>query len=123
MGDVIQRLTTTAEDMFDCTHGPAMAFFEMPQRGADPIRVVYVTYAVRGEDIDMLEKWMLIKVLTPLEDKGGTRLFWRLGTCFDVSVDDELYYLRTRLAVLDDDLNAVVINDAVKPEGGESASA
>lgn len=120
MGDVIQRLTTTAEDMFDCTHGPAMAFFEMPQRGADPIRVVYVTYVVSGDDIDDLEQWML-SVLMSLEDKGGTRLFWRLETRFSVEVYDERYYLRTRLAVLDDDLNAVVIKDAIKPEGGESA--
>lgn len=120
MGDVIQRLTTMAEDMFDCTHGPAMAFFEMPQRGADPIRVVYVTYVVSGDDIDDLEQWML-SVLMSLEDKGGTRLFWRLETRFSVEVYDERYYLRTRLAVLDDDLNAVVIKDAIKPEGGESA--
>ncbi len=130
MGDIIQRLTTVAEDLFDCSWGPSMAFFEIPQRDADIVRVIYRTYGVRGNDIDALEQWMLNKVLFPLSEKAGacsdprllrvSRLYWRLTTCFDVSVlDDELYYLRTRLAVLDAGLNEVMLESVIKPEGGE----
>ena len=114
MSDLIARLITVAEEYFDCEHGREAAFFMIPQRGAEDIFVKYVTYAVRGEDLKAMEQWFIDEVLHPLTQKAGDmgRLYWRLRTCFEVSLDTEdgKYTLRTRLAVLDDDLNPVVPN-------------
>ena len=123
MSDLIHRLVTIAEDLFDCDHGPEKAFFTFPQRDGEDIFVPYKTYSVRGMDLQLMEQWFIDEVLVPLSvqediEAGALRLYWRLRTCFDVELDttDGMYTLRTRLAVLDDDLNPVVAK-ACTPEG------
>ena len=123
MGDVIQRLREVAEQYFDCQHGVPMAFFEIPQRDGEDIRVIYVTYAVRGPDVFDLEQWMIDNVILPLMEKtdGQGKLYWRLAECFDMSLDtDGLYSLRTRIGVLDKDLNVVRLDEVMKHEGQPS---
>ena len=114
---IIERLTMVAEDEFDCQLGQPRAFFELPQRIGEDIRVIYVTYAFRGDELDRLEQAM-VDVLDRLSKKAGddARLYWRLSPAFHVELVDEQYYLRTRLAVLDCNLDPVVLDDVVKRE-------
>lgn len=120
MGDMIQRLRDVAEHYFDCTWGQPRAFFELPQRRGEDIRVTYVVYAVAGNDLAELEQWMIDEVLRPLDQKAGdgSRLYWRNDQCFNLTlIEGDRYYLRTRLAVLDKDLNEVRLDDLIKREG------
>ena len=121
MGDIVQRLREVTEQEFDCQHGLQQAFFELPQRGAESIRVTYVVYAFKGNDLNVLEQAMIDEVIVPLSQKAGAdaMLYWRLTDCYQVDVidDGEHYMLRTRIAVLDKDLNAVTLPDVVKTEG------
>lgn len=120
MGDLIQRLRDLTEECFDCTWGEPRAFFELPQRVGDDIRVIYYSYVARGDDLDELEHWFIDNVIMPLDEKAGdpSRLYWRLADCFHVSLEgDGLYSLRTRIAVLDKDLNVITLPDTLTPEG------
>jgi len=120
MGDLIQRLVTIAEEYFDCRHGERCCFFELPQRVGEDIRLIYVSYVIRGDDLPDLERWMIDNVLYPLALKAGdeARLWWRLEDCFAVLLDDDqLYTLRTRIVVTDKDLNPVILPDVLKQEG------
>ena len=125
---IIQAL----EDDFRCEFGPAMAFFELPQRSGEPVRVIYVTYAIQGEDLQDVENWFFEHVIDPLREKTGGDgfLYWRnpervlvypitsktLSSGAQVTRNPPLYKIRTRFAVLDKDLNPVVVPDH-KPEG------
>lgn len=119
MSDIVDRLRIVAEEYFDCTHGEPKAFFMLPQRGGEDIMVIYVTYVIAGDSLADLEQWMINEVLHPLSLKAGDegRLYWRLPTCFDIALIDGEYHLRTRLAVLDGDLNPVRLDDVLKEEG------
>ena len=124
MGDIIQRLVELTEQHFDCRPGMPMVFFEIPQRIGDDIRLVYDTYAARGDNIDELEQWFIDSVIVPLYEKtdGMGRLWWRLAECFEVELvtwsgKPLEYHLRTRIAVTDKDLNVVRLDDVIKLEG------
>lgn len=116
----MKRLLDWVEMHFDCELGPARAFFEVPQRSGDPVRIVYHTYVVRGDKLDDLIEWMLDNVFRPLarETKHEGLLYWRLPDCFEVQMIDDEYYLRTRIAVRSrDDLDRDISSPARKPEG------
>lgn len=120
------------EDDFTTEMGPAKAFFELPQRDGDPVRVIYVTYAVQGTDLQKVENWFFEYVIDVLREKtgGDGYLFWRnpervlvypittkvLSSGAKVTRDPVIYKIRTRFAVLDKKLNPVVPPD-YKAEG------
>ena len=120
------------EDDFTAELGPAKAFFELPQRDGKPVRVIYVTYAIQGEDLQAVENWFFENVIDVLREKTGGDgfLYWRnpervlvypittkiLSSGTKVTRSPVLYKIRTRFAVLDKDLNPVVVPD-YKPEG------
>ena len=120
------------EDDFRCEFGPATAFFELPQRSGEPVRVIYVTYAIQGEDLQDVENWFFEYVIDVLREKtqGDGFLYWRnpervlvypirtktLSSGAEVPRDPILYKVRTRFAVLDKELNPIVPPD-YKPEG------
>lgn len=126
------RIIETLENNFRTERGPAKAFFELPQRDADPVRVIYVTYAVQGEDLQLVENYFFEYVIDPLIELTGGEgyLFWRncervlvyaistktLSSGAQVTRKPPLYKIRTRFAVLDKSLNAVVA-PLYKPEG------
>ena len=118
---MVSRLIVVAEEFFDCSFGPEQAFFEWPQRDGDTIRFIYCSYVVRGDDLKKLEQYFIDEVLAPLAEKAGDegRLYWRLDTCFEVQLDtsDGRYTVRTRIVVVDKDLNEVRLPDEIKPEG------
>lgn len=121
------------EDDFTAELGPAKAFFELPQRSGDPVRVTYVTYAIQGEDLQKVENWFFEYIIDVLREKtgGDGYLFWRLpervlvyslttktlSSGAEVTRTPTLYKIRTRFAVLDKELNPVVLPDYSKPEG------
>lgn len=120
MGDMIQRLVEITEQWFDCSPGLPMCFFELPQRYGDDIRLVYVTYVIRGPALLDLEQWMIENVIIPLAEKtdGEGKLWWRLPQYYEVTLEqDQLYTLRTRIAVTDKRLNVVTLPDVLKVEG------
>ena len=128
------RIIQAFEDDFRCELGPAKAFFELPQRGypGNPVRVIYVTYAIQGTDLQKVEGWFFEYVIDVLREKtgGDGYLYWRnpervlvypiktktLTSGAQVVRDPIIYKIRTRFAVLDKELNAVVPPD-YKPEG------
>lgn len=115
----VQLLIDYLEQHFRCEHGERRAFFEMPAPGGNVTRVIYVSYVVNGPDWGSVEDWMIDNVLKPLVEKAGenTWLYWRLEECFEVRTEDDRIQLRTRIGVLDKDLNAVEITECMKPEG------
>jgi hypothetical protein len=104
------------EDNLHCQHGFQGAYFDLPQKDKDPIRVVYVTYAVCAKTRESADDFMLENVFKPLV-KEGKYLYWRLKECVDRREVDGNHELYTRIAVLDENLDAVVIEDKIKPEG------
>ncbi len=108
-GHAVQLLIDYLEACFHCKQGERATFFEMPAVGGKVTRVIYVTYAVSGLDWSSVESWMMDNVLRPLVAKadGDSWLYWRLEECFEVTNEDNRVVLRTRIAVLDKDLNAV----------------
>lgn len=116
---VFEPLVTFCQENFDCERGPAAAYFELPQIGLDPVRVIYVVYAIEGPTYEACETWMIDKVFRPLVQKAGidARLYWRLPEMFDITPYRDVIRLRTRLAVLNKDLELCQIPEAIKPEG------
>lgn len=112
----MDNLIDFLEDNLQCQHGFRGAFFEIPQKNNDPVRVVYVTYAVRAKARESADDFMLENVFKPLAEKGKY-LYWRLKECVERHEVDGNHELYTRIAVLDENLDAVVIEDKVKPEG------
>jgi hypothetical protein len=121
MADVrtVDDLISLCEELFRVQHGPARAFFELPQPNAEPVRVIYRSYVVAGDSEDELIQWMEDNVLRPLNAKGGRWLWYRLPTGFELTYDHEAkrHTLRTRLGVLDDKMTAVTLPEVEKPEG------
>lgn len=112
-----QDLISYAEDNFRCVDGPSRAFFEIPQVHGDSIRAVYVSYVGKtSTDHDGLRDWML-DIFVKLKEAGGVWWWWRMEEFIQEGVKNGLMTIRTRIAVLDKDLNSVVLEDA-KPEGG-----
>jgi hypothetical protein len=124
--NLLDKLVNYLEERFSCTWGPPMAFFELPQKDGAPVRVIYVTYAVRGDTFEECESWMMNNVLVPLHEKAGpdSYLYWRLTERFVVTGDTDRLrpevQLRTRLAVLNAACEPVRIDDMIKPEGVRS---
>lgn len=122
--DTEERIIEGFESFFDCQPGPPRAFFELPQRVGDSVRVTYVVYAITGQDLSDMEQWFFARVIDPLRYKAGTGsfLYWRNSERVSVSVRSvdgakTQYVIRTRLAVFDRDLHEIRIHDAIKPEG------
>jgi len=123
------RIIDAFERAFITEYGPARAFFQIPQRNADPVRVVYVVYAAMGPDLDKVHDWFFEHVVDPLISKAaGGWLYWRnpervlaYGSNVVRIGEDKghtpLYKIRTRLAVLDMALNPVTLGDPTKHEG------
>ncbi len=122
---VAQPLITFCEENFDCELGPPMAFFELPQReGKDPVRVIYHVYAVRGPTYEDCEKWLIEKVFEPLVHRAGdeARLYWRLDYKIAVEPLRDGVMVRTRLAILDKEMQQVFIAEMMTPEGADCPS-
>jgi len=120
-----QPLIDYCEEHFDCELGPPMAYFELPQRdGKDPVRVIYHVYAVRGPTYEACEKWLIEHVFEPLVEAAGEepRLYWRLEHKMSVEPLRDQVFVRTRLAVLDREMQQVIIEEKVAREGGEYPS-
>ena len=116
---MVNKLSAYAESHFMAQPGPPMAFFEIPQADADPVRAIYRIYAVRGNTLPEVERWMMDNVLVPLAQLtlGGGYLYWRLPQRFDVSYNEGgTVTLRTRIAVLNRSLVAVMLGNE-KVEG------
>jgi len=116
------------EGRFVCTQGEPKAFFEIPQRGGDSVRGVYVVYSVRGKVLDEVRDYFIKEVIEPLHEKadtdndtddiGGPFLYWRLASRLEVRQDGNWFTIYTRICVLDDNLNSIVLPDVAKTEGG-----
>lgn len=115
----VQLLIDYLEEHFRCEHGERRAFFEMPAPGGNVTRVIYVSYVVNGPDWSSVETWMMDNVLKPLVKKAGENgwLYWRLEECFHIEQKDDRVRLRTRIGVLNEDLEAVEITESMTPEG------
>ncbi len=114
----MNSLEKYAYDNFNCMPGPSCAYFEIPQRESEDVRVTYVAYAALGSGRNKVEAWLLENVLVPLKKRAGSgaRLYWRQSIEL-TEVSPSRWRVYTRLAVLDKDLEPVVIDDMVKPEG------
>lgn len=115
-----QPLIDYCEEHFDCEVGPPKAYFELPQRdGKDPVRVTYVVYAVQGPTYGACEEWLLEHVFEPLEKEAGDDklLYWRLPEMFQVEPLRDGVKVRTRLMVLDKNMNQVFIAEKVVSDG------
>ncbi len=125
LGLVRNELIELFEGRFACTQGEPKAFFEIPQRGADPIRGVYVVYSVRGLVLEEVKAYFLNEVIVPLEERaqsdsdniGGPFLYWRLAEKLEVRQDGKWFTIYTRVCVLDDNLDSIVL-DIAKTSGG-----
>ena len=122
---IAQPLIDFCQEHFDCELGPPMAFFELPQRESkDPVRVVYHVYAVRGPTYAECEKWLIENVFEPLVESAGEepRLYWRLEYKISVEPLRDHVLVRTRLAVLNREMQQVILADKVASEGAEYLS-
>ncbi len=123
--EVERRIIDAFESAFYCQPGPSVAYFDIPQRAGDEIlsvRATYVVYAVTGQNLDDTETWFFEHVINPLIKNAlaGGYLFWRNPERVSVDVRDVAkpqYVVRTRIAVLNQALEEVRINDAIKPAG------
>lgn len=115
----VQLLIDYLERHFRCEHGERRAYFEMPAPGCKVTRVIYVSYVINGPDWGSVEAWMMDNVLKPLVKKAGENawLYWRLEECFQIEREDDRVRLRTRIGVLNADLEAVEITESMRPEG------
>lgn len=120
------------EERFVCTQGEPKAFFEIPQRGGDPVRGVYVVYAVRGKILVEARDYFIKQVIVALAEKavsyrddpdsvlddiGGPFLYWRIADKVQVTFEDGWFKIYTRICVLDDNLDSITIDDMIKQEG------
>ena len=103
-----------AEEYFRCQHGPRMAWFELPQAKAEPIRCVYVSYVCKGNTRDGVVGWMINEVIKPLHEltKGKGYLYWRNPEEVIVTEEGDWFICRTRLVVLDENLNVMRLDNA-----------
>ena len=125
--DMTAELIKMFEDRFVCTQGEPKAWFDIPQRGGDPVHGVYVVYAVRGKDIEDVKAYFIKEVLVPLGEKalgdnsteqiGGPFLYWRLSDKVQITYDAGWWKIYTRICILNDNLDPVIIDDLVKREG------
>ena len=115
----MNKVIAYAESNFRCLLGEPKAFFEIPQRDGDIVRVIYVVYALACLEEGVLEPAM-IRTLSKLKEMGGEFLYWRNPEKVDIRQDDDgthKYRIYTRIAVLNKDLEPVVLDDEIKPEG------
>lgn len=120
-----QRIIESFESSFRCMPGPAMAFFEIPQKDAPLVRAIYVVYAVTGQNLDDMERWFMERVVRPLKNIAGddSYLYWRNPERVSVAVRTISscglqYVIRTRIAVLNKSLEEVRLSgDVIKSEG------
>ena len=113
------------EDQFVCMAGERKAWFEIPQKGGESVRGIYVVYSVRGTVLDDVRRYFIDRVIGPLvvaasnTDKPNTRyLYWRMEERLQVREDHGWFTIYTRICVIDNDLNSIVLPDIVKTEGG-----
>lgn len=123
MSIVQEKLIDAFEDRFVCMQGEAKAWFEIPQREGDPVRGVYVVYVVKGRDLEDVKTYFVNTVIIPLAskalrpDKDGPFLYWRKTNRVEVTREGEEFKIYTRICVLDDNLESIVIDKMVKKEG------
>lgn len=128
MNETATALIGLFEERFVCTQGEPKAFFQIPQRGGDPVRGVYVVYAVRGKVLVEARDYFIKEVIVALAEKaqavdeltdqlGGPFLYWRIADKVQVAFEDGWFKIYTRICVLDDNLDSVTIDDMVKQEG------
>ena len=87
-----------AEMNFNATHGQRTAFFELPQRVGDPVRLIYVSYVVKADTEEQGCQWMHDNVLVPLAQQttGNGYLWWRLDDCISTEVmNDGMVMIRS----------------------------
>ena len=113
----MSKLIDYAEDNFDCQFGVPQAYFDIPQTDGNTIRVIYVVYCASSDDPNATNEWMLESVLKPLRDAGGKYLYWRHKDQIEEYLENGRFYTYARIAMLDNDLNPVVITTAIKAEG------
>jgi len=116
------------EDRFDCKPGERKAWFEIPQKGGETIRGIYVVYSVRGQVLADVRQYFIKEVIVPLavkaqlnvqvEDPAKPFLYWRLAERLEVRQDGVWFTVYTRICVLDGNLESIVLPDIVKTEGG-----
>lgn len=132
-----QRIIESFEMKFHCMDGSRTAWFELPVRDGDPIRVIYVVYAVSGPVLADLEDWFFDEVIVPLYEKTGTGgyLYWRRSERVEVTsiavhkgtntpytgvmsdAVEQRFKIYTRIAVLTNDLKEVRLDEIIKREG------
>jgi hypothetical protein len=113
----LEQLIKAVESKITCAPGKRAAFFIL-QNG---IRGTYVVYAVSGPTPEGCLDWLWDNVFEPLIEKAGVggNLWWRLEekiTC-DFDNENNRYYARTRIVVMDNKSNPIVLDDKVKVEG------
>ncbi len=121
----VKDLTEYVFRNFNERTGEPKAFFEIPQRHGDSIRVAYVSYVGRGEDKAQLIDWML-DIFIELKRLGGVHWFWRLAEMITLKEDKCSacsqcgrcgWQIRTRIAVLDAALIDIRLTDELHAEG------
>lgn len=120
-----QPLIDFCEEHFDCEVGPPKAYFEFPQRdNPDPVRVIYHVYAIQGPTYEACEKWLIENVFEPLVKAAGDepRLYWRIEDKIRVEPLRDKIKVRTRLAVLNREMQQVILADMVCREGQPCSS-
>ncbi len=121
MNDTIEDLIELSESLFLCEDGPPKTFFHIPIAGKEPMRATYVSYVSKAKRLPDLCGWMAYAVLRPLRQKAGEGafLYWRMTDGFIASRidDDSLWLLRTRIVVLDKDLNVITLPNVLHKEG------
>ena len=107
------------EDRFACIQGEPKAWFQIPQRDGDSVRGIYVVYAVKGKVLVEVRDYFIKQVIIPLAEKAQNEpfLYWRMASQVDVSKDRDFFKIYTRICVLDNNLNPVIIDDMIKTEG------
>ena len=107
--NTVVRLTSVAENLFDCEDGVPRVFMEFSQRDPKipPIRVTYASYATEGTTLEEAENEM-VRVLYDLRSRSPQQLmilYWRFsrdeGRFICDKTDDGKLRIHTRLAVMD----------------------
>jgi len=127
MKETATALVGLFEERFVCIQGEPTAWFDIPQRGGDPVRGVYVVYAVRGKVLVEARDYFIKRVIVALAEKaatdndtddiGGPFLYWRIADKVQVTFEDGWFKIYTRICVLDDNLDSITIDDMIKQEG------
>ena len=112
----MSKVIDYAEENFQCFTGPPVAWFDLPQKGSDPVRVIYDVYALLASGERILEHSM-INTFRGLKAAGGKHLYWRSNEKVSLDKINDLYRIWTRIAVLNDNLDLIVLDGEVNPEG------